>query len=145
VIAVDTNILVYAHRSDMRLHGPAVQVLGALLQSGLPWAVPWPCFHEFVGNVTHPRIHAPPTPLDVALQAVAAWLAAPNITVLSEGENHWRVLDTIAAAGGVVGPMIHDARIAAICIEHGVSALWSADRDFRRFPSLKVVNPLAGR
>jgi predicted nucleic acid-binding protein len=98
--------------------------------------------HEFLGIVTHPRIYDPPTPLDVALDTVDAWLQAPALLLLSEADDYWPHLRSLVVAGKVVGPKIHDARIAAICRQHGVRELWSADRDFSRFPDLTVVNPL---
>jgi toxin-antitoxin system PIN domain toxin len=143
VIAVDTNVLVYAHREDSPHHAAASAVLASLAQGPAPWAVPWPCLHEFLAVVTHPRIYRPPTTTDVALAALAALVAAPNVRVLSETDDHAEILAGLAATPGVVGPRVHDARIAAICLGHGVSELWSADRDFSWFPALRVRNPLA--
>jgi predicted nucleic acid-binding protein len=45
-------------------------------------------------------------------------------------------------SGKIAGAQVHDARIVALCLQHGVKELWSADRDFGRFPILAVVNPL---
>jgi toxin-antitoxin system PIN domain toxin len=146
VIAVDTNILVYAHREDRSFHPAAAHCLGELIAAGSPWAIPWPCVHEFLNVVTHPRIYNPPTPMSVALDAVETWLGMPNLVLLAEdSKGYWPVLRSLAVSGLVRGPQIHDARIAAICLQHGVNALWSADRDFGRFPALKVVNPLVSR
>jgi uncharacterized protein len=142
VIAVDTNILVYAHREDAAFHAVAASRLKHLAESRAPWAIPWPCVHEFLGIVTHPRIYDPPTPIDVALDTVDAWLQAPTLSLLSEAEDYWPHLRSLVVAGKVIGPKIHDARIAAICRQHAVRELWSADRDFSRFPDLTVVNPL---
>jgi len=143
VIAVDTNILVYAHREDTPFHAPASLRLAELAQGRSPWAIPWPCVHEFLSIVTHPRIFDPPTPLGVALEAVDAWLEAPALLLLAEADDYWQQLRTVIAAGKVVGPRVHDARIAALCRQHGVRELWSADRDFSRFADLNIVNPLA--
>ena len=142
MIAVDTNILVYAHRADSPFHAAALPTVSRLIQSQAQWAVPWPCFHEFVGVVTHPRVYAPPTPLATALDAVAEWLKAPNLVMLAEADDYWRELCSVATVGRIAGAKIHDARIVAICLQHGISELWSADRDFSRFPTLKVTNPL---
>lgn len=106
------------------------------------WAIPWPCLHEFLAIVTHRRIYAPPTPLELALDQVDAWLASPTLTLLAESETHWPTLRAFVTAGRIAGPQVHDARIAALCRQHGVRTLWSADRDFSRFASLAVVNPL---
>jgi len=144
MIAVDTNLLVYAHRADSPFHERAVAVLVAKAESGDRWAIPWPCVHEFVAIVTHPRIYRPPTPLPMAFAALRAWLASPGVVLLAEGPTHLATLEALALGGHVAGAAIHDARIAALCKQHGVQALWSADRDFSRYGGLKVVNPLVG-
>jgi uncharacterized protein len=142
VIAVDTNLLVYAHREDSPWHGRALAAVTALAEGRAAWAIPWPCLHEFLAIVTHPRIYRPPTPLAIALDQVAAWLESPTLQLLAEGGTYWETLNTLAAAGEALGPQIHDARMAALCLSHGVRELWTADRDFGRFPSLRVANPM---
>jgi toxin-antitoxin system PIN domain toxin len=142
VIALDTNILVYAHREDSSLHRPAYGRLAELAEGRAAWAIPWPCVHEFLAIVTHPRIFDPPSPLAKALGQVEAWLESPTLALLGEAEDHWPVLRRLLEAGRVSGPRVHDARIATLCLSHGVRELWSADRDFSRFPDLPVRNPL---
>jgi toxin-antitoxin system PIN domain toxin len=142
VIAIDTNILVYAHREDSPFHDVAARKLSELAEGQASWAIPWPCLHEFLAITTHPRIYDPPTPLAVALEQVDAWLEAPTLVLLAESGQHWSALRALADAGHVAGARIHDARIAALCLQHGVRELWSADRDFSRFVGLVVVNPL---
>jgi uncharacterized protein len=144
MIAVDTNILVYAHREDSPFHDTALRRVAELAEGSAMWAIPWPCIHEFLAIVTHPRIYAPPTPLDRALDQVDAWLESPTLAVLAEAGAHWLTLRGLLAEGRVVGPQIHDARVAALCRQHGVRELWSADRDFSRFAGLGVANPLLG-
>jgi hypothetical protein len=100
--------------------------------------------HEFLAIVTHPRIYAPPTPLARALDQVDAWLQSPTLALLTESAEHWRTLRALIAGGRIAGPQVHDARVAALCREHGVRELWSADRDFSRFAGLTVLNPLVG-
>jgi toxin-antitoxin system PIN domain toxin len=142
VIAVDTNILVYAHREDSLFHAAASRLVVALAEGRAPWAIPWPCLHEFLAIVTHSRIYDPPTPLPSALHQVDAWLEAPTLVLLAESEQYWAELRSLVTTGRVTGARIHDARVAALCILHGVSELWSADRDFSRFVDLSVTNPL---
>lgn len=142
MIAVDTNILVYAHRADADWHEPASAAITALANGTAPWAIPWPCVHEFLSVVTHPRIFAPPTPLARACDQVEAWLESPTVTLLGESPSYWPVLREMVLRSKVAGPMVHDARIAALCESHGVTELWSADRDFSRFAGLTVRNPL---
>jgi toxin-antitoxin system PIN domain toxin len=142
VIAVDTNILVYAHRADSAHHTQASAALTACAQSRKPWCIPWPCVHEFFAVVTHPRIYSPPTPPEKAMDQISAWLESPSLVLLGETDTHWLTLQKLLGNAKTVGPAVHDARIAALCLQHGVRELWSADRDFRRWPELKVVNPL---
>lgn len=144
MIAVDTNLLVYAHREDSTWHTAAVRRITELAEGRAAWAIPWPCVHEFLAIVTHPRIYAPPTPIDRALDQVGAWLESPSLVVLSETATHWAQLTALLDAGRVSGPQVHDARVAALCMQHGVAELWTADRDFGRFPGLAVRNPLVG-
>lgn len=142
MIAVDTNVLVYAHREESRWHERAFFRLAELAGGRESWAIPWPCVHEFLAIVTHPRIFDPPTPLAQALDQVDAWLEAPTLMLLAESRGYAEVLRAILERARAIGPQIHDARIAALCRFHGVSELWSADRDFGRFPGLRVRNPL---
>jgi toxin-antitoxin system PIN domain toxin len=144
LIAVDTNILVYAHREDSPFHETAFRRVCELAEGLAAWAIPWPCLHEFLAIATHPRIYAPPTPLAKALDQVDAWLESPSLTMLAESAAHWTTLRALLARGRILGPQVHDARVAALCLQHGVRTLWSADRDFSRFSGLSVVNPLVG-
>lgn len=144
MIAVDSNILVYAHREDSEWHAAAFEKLAGLAEGRGAWAIPWPCIHEFLAIVTHPRIYLPPTPVAAAVDQVEAWLESPSLVLLAESDGHWRALREALLGGRIVGAQVHDARIAALCMQHGVNELWSADRDFGRFPNLAVVNPLVG-
>jgi uncharacterized protein len=142
VIAVDTNILVYAHRRDSPFHDAAAARVRELAQDRAPWALPWPCLHEFFSVVTHPRVYDPPSTTEQAVGQIGAWLESPSAAVLSEGEAYWNELSRLLLDGKIAGPGVHDARIAALCLSHGVRELWSADRDFSRFPRLRTKNPL---
>ena len=144
VIAVDTNLLVYAHREDSPHHGRALACVTRLAEGTGRWAIPWPCIHEFLAVVTHPRIYVPPSPLAVALAQADTWCASPTVVLLAEAEGYWEVLRALVDRARVSGPGIHDARVAALCLVHGVSEFWSADRDFGRFRDLLVRNPLVG-
>jgi len=144
VIAVDTNILVYAHRVDSPFHATALRRVTELAEGPATWAIPWPCLHEFLAIGTHRRIYAPPTPLPQALDQVDAWLESPTLALLAESATHWSTLRTMLIDARVVGPQVYDARVSALCLQHGVRELWSADRDFSRFGGLTVINPLVG-
>jgi len=144
VIAVDTNILVYAHREDSPFHERAFGRVAELAEGREHWGIPWPCLHEFLAIVTHPRIYTPPTPLGRALDQIDAWLESPTLVLLAEQAAYWPYLRSLLTAGGIFGAQIHDGRIVALCRLHGVRELWSADRDFTRFARFAVVNPLVG-
>jgi hypothetical protein len=142
LIAVDTNILVYAHREDSPFHEAALARMIELAEGSSNWAIPWPCLHEFLAIVTHSRIYVPPTPLERATEQVDAWLGSPTVALLTESATHWATLRAMLSEGRISGPRVHDARVAALCRQHGVRQLWSADRDFSRFAGFSVVNPL---
>ncbi|MFA6568180.1 MAG: TA system VapC family ribonuclease toxin [Victivallales bacterium] len=142
MIAVDTNLLVYAHREDSPWHDEALKVMTELANGTSSWAIPWPCAHEFLSIVTHPKIYRPPTPMPIAIKALRAWMGAPTLHLLGESPDHLDRLERLILAAKAAGPMVHDARIAALCLSHGIRQFWSADRDFSRFPDLKIKNPL---
>ena len=144
MIAVDTNILLYAHRNDLSWHRPASTRLAALAEGRDAWAIPWPCVHEFIAKATHSKIFRAPSTLVEALGFVTELSKSPGLVFLSEAEGYWELLQQMIRSGKVVGAMVHDARIAALCLLHGVDELWTADRDFGRFPRLRVRNPLIG-
>ncbi len=107
-----------------------------------PWAIPWPCIHEFFAIVTHPRIYSPPTPRDRAVEQIDAWMESPSLVLLGEAQDYWPKLRALVLNGRIAGPLVHDARIAALCIQHGVQEIWTADRDFGRFAGIAVNNLL---
>jgi toxin-antitoxin system PIN domain toxin len=144
VIAVDTNILVYAHRKDSEFHAPAAKLVRALAEGLAAWSIAWPSVHEFFAIVTHPRIYRPPTPAERAIAQIDAWLGSPSLVLLGETPRHWTNLRALIGEARIEGAKVHDARIAALCMQHGVRELYSADRDFSRFPQIAVRNPLIG-
>lgn len=140
MIAVDTNILVSAHRHPAVDHEIARDVLERLVSQPGAWGLPWPVAHEFVCVAT--TLPGWGVSLDDALHAIGRLLQAPGCVPLGEGRTHWHRVSDLARKGRTPGARFYDARIAAICLDHGVRELWSADRDFGRFPELRVVNPL---
>lgn len=144
MIAVDTNVLVAAHRRDAVGHDAAAAAVRALAEGLSAWAIPAPCLHEFLAVVTHPKIFDPPTRMNDALAQVDAWLGSPSLAVMSESDRHWTSLGTMLRQSKATGARVHDACIAAICADHGVTTVLSADRDFGKFPGIRVQNPLRG-
>jgi toxin-antitoxin system PIN domain toxin len=141
VIAVDTNILVYARRQEAPQHREALALLTELAEGERSWGLPWPCVYEFLRVVTHPRVFDPPTNLDTALEDLDSLFSSPWIVLLGEGPAHTEHLRRTVSSGRATGNLAHDAHIAALCMEHGVHELLSADRDFNRFPGLNVRDP----
>lgn len=142
MIALDTNILVYAHRRDSEWHAAAAALVKSLAEDRIEWAIPWPCIHEFLAIVTHPGIFEPPSTTQQAVDQVDAWLGSPSLVLLTETDDHWAALRDLVSTAKLQGPLIHDARIAALCQANGIAELLAADRDFNRFPALTVRNPL---
>jgi len=143
VIALDTNILVYAHRRESRHHAACSKLLREHAEGDDSWAIPWPCLYEFYSVVTNPRIwgDAATQPAQ-AWRQITAWTQSPQNALLHETEDFLPVLERFVQRPKVRGAIVHDARVAAICYAHGVEVLLSADRDFALFPELKVSNPL---
>ena len=146
MIAVDTNVLVYAHRRESRHHAAAASLLRALAEGDAPWAIPWPCCYEFLSVVTNPRIwRNDATSVEQAWRQLAAWIASPSVRMIGETDDFVEILERFVRRPRVLGAVVHDARIAAICVAHGAEALLTRDRDFALFPELRTRDPLAGR
>ena len=142
MVAVDTNLLIYAHRAESPFHALAVAALDRLVASGRPWGTVWQCAHEFAAIVTHPKTYKPASTVEQCLAETRNWRQCPTFRFIAEGPGHWEALERLLRAGRVQGPLVHDAGIAAVCLANGVEEFWSVDRDFSRFPELKVRNPL---
>ncbi len=143
MVAVDTNILIYAHREEYNeIHELAVALLRPFVEGREQWAIPYPCAHEFISVVTHPKVFEKPTPVAEALDVLADFANSAGFHWLSESPGYFEMLCNVAVPAKVQGGRIHDARIAALCLHHGVRELWTADRDFSMFPKLKTRNPL---
>lgn len=142
MIALDTNILVAFHRQEYPTHEKARKELKALAEGTAPWAIPWPCIHEFAAVATNVRIFKEPSTPKEIIAVVDAWMKSPVLRLLGEGIGYWEQFQKILLQSNVSGARVHDARIVSICLDHGVECLWTADRDFSRFPSLKCFNPM---
>ena len=142
MIAVDTNLLVYSVREDSPWHKPAIACIRRLAEGASTWAIAWPCIHEFVAVVTHPRIYKPSTPLRDAILQVEYWMESPGLRLLGEGPSYWDHVKEFLITGKAAGPIVHDAHVVALCCQHGVREIWTTDRDYSRFRGLRVRNPL---
>jgi len=138
VIAVDTNVLVYAHRPELAKHGIARRVLTDLAEDPAPWAVPVFCLGEFLRVLTHPRILDPPLAAGEACEALGRVLQSPSVRVLIPGEAYTDLLLRAVNEAEATGNVVFDAQIVALCRESGVTALVTEDRDFARFRGFAI-------
>jgi len=136
VIAVDTNILLYADRREMPLHRRGLAALKKLAEGREAWALPVFCVGEYLRVVSHPRVFDPPTPVLDAMTSVESLLQAPTAHLLVPGEQYVPLLRQMIDSAGARGNLVFDAQIAAVCLEHGATTLLTEDRDFSRFPGI---------
>ncbi len=142
MIAVDTNLLVYAHRRESRVHGPASAIMRRLAEGDDAWAIPWPCCYEFLSVVTNRRIWKDrATTVERAWRQLDVWTSSPSSRLLGETDDFFDLLSGFIQRPRVHGPVIHDARVAALCVAHGAEALLTRDRDFSLFPELPTRDP----
>ena len=139
MIAVDTNILVYAHREELAQHRRARARLVELAEGAARWAIPVFCVGEFLRIATHPRLFDPPFGIDEACEALDRVLSSPSVVVLAPAERFWPLLASAMKESRAMGNLVFDAQIVAVCREAGVSALLTEDRDFDRFPGFRTA------
>jgi toxin-antitoxin system PIN domain toxin len=138
---VDANVLLYAYQPRAAQHERARQWLEQALSASQLVRFAWVTLWGFIRIATNPRVFEQPLAAAEAEAIVSAWLAQPNVGILEPGERHWEILRTLMNEGQTTGPLVMDAVLAAIALEHGAT-LYSTDRDFSRFAGLKCVNPL---
>lgn len=138
MIAVDTNVLIYAHRTETDLNAAATAELVRLAEGTEPWALPVFCLTEFMRVVTHRRVFNPPSTIAQAMGFINGIVAAPTCHVALPGTDFLQHLETTARRADARGNLMFDAQIAALCREHGIVAILTNDRDFERFDRLQV-------
>lgn len=143
MILVDANLLLYAHEADSgSRHEAARAWLERLLETEPDVRMGLVTLLAFIRISTDPRVYAQPRATAEVIGIVAGLLARPNVTVASPGDRHWAILADVAASGGARGPLLTDAHLASLAMEHGAT-LATSDRDFTRFHGLRHVDPLA--
>lgn len=140
MIAVDTNVLLYADREETPQHRSALRAIRRLAEGHEAWAIPIQCVGEFLRVVSHDRVYRPPTPIGDALASIESLLASPSARVLVPGSRYLRVLRDVIERSGARGNLVFDAQIAAVCLEHGATTLLTEDRDFTRFEGLRALS-----
>jgi uncharacterized protein len=141
MILIDANLLLYASDIASVQHQAARRWLENTLSGDEPAALSWAAVLAFLRVGTNPRVRRDAFSIAEALAIVAGWLERPTVTLLNPGERHWEILQDLMARGQARGPLITDAHLAALTIEHGAT-LATTDRDFARFPGLKFFNPI---
>lgn len=141
MIAVDTNVLVYAHRKQLLQHETALAWVRYLAEGVLPWGIPVFCLGEFIRVVTHPRVMDPPSSLDQALNALEGLVESSSVRILCPGTGFFELFCTMLRDADARGNLAFDAQIAAVCLEQGASKLLTFDRDFKRFLGLEIMTP----
>ncbi len=141
MILVDANLLLYAYNPSFHRHQQARAWLERVLSRPDPVCLAWATILAFLRIATNPRAFEYPLSMEEAVPIVSAWLKQPMVTILEPGERHWAVLTELLSQTQVRGPAVMDAHLAALAIEHG-AVLCTSDRDFARFPNLRMLNPL---
>lgn len=139
---LDANVLLYAYNVDSPHHEACRGWLeSAFNEANEIIGLPWQTILAFVRIATNPRAVPHPLSSEVACGIVNQWLSRPNVTTVGYGERFWALFSEQVAEGKVSGPLMTDAALAAIALEQGAT-LYSTDKDFRRFPALKLMDPL---
>ena len=142
MILIDANLLLYAYHPRAEQHELSRRWLEDTLSSPEFVRFAWVTLWAFLRIGTNPRVFERPLSTSEATVTISSWLAQPNVGILQPGERHWEILHSLLREGQTIGPLVMDAALAAIAIEHGAT-LFTTDRDFSRFSTLKWTNPLA--
>lgn len=143
MIVIDANLLIYAYDTAAPLHEKSVAWLEDALSGTDPMGLPWQSIAAFLRVMTNPKLRGRQYDRKEAAEIIEAWMAQPNVLILIPTDQHWPQFRRMILDGSASGPLISDAQIAALTVEYG-GVLYTADRDFARFPGLRWVNPLAG-
>jgi toxin-antitoxin system PIN domain toxin len=144
VILVDANLLLYAYHPRAPEHETSRAWLEAALSGPELVRFAWLTLWAFLRIGTNPHVFERPLSTSEAETVVSSWLAQPTVGILEPGERHWEILRGLMHGGQSAGPLVMDAVIAAIALEHGAT-LCTTDRDFSRFPGLRWANPLVAK
>ena len=143
MILVDANLLLYAHAADGGPRSEAARAwLERLLETEPDVRIGLAALLAFIRISTDPRVYSQPRTPAEAIGIVQGILARPNFAIASPGDRHWALLAGVAASGRARGPLLMDAHLATLAMEHGAT-LATTDRDFTRFHGLRHVDPLA--
>ncbi len=142
---VDTNVLVYATHTASPFHGRARALVEHLVGGPALAYLLWPAVIGYLRIVTHPSILATPLSSEEAMGNVEALLRPPHVRVAGEGSNFWPTFERVAGDVKPRGNLVTDAHLVTLMHEHGISTIWSHDRDFRMFRGISVKDPFSDR
>ena len=142
MIVLDANLLLYAYDPDSSHHKAARKCVERAFSGSEIVGIPWQTAGAFLRIITNPRLPGQRVTVERAIEVVDLWMEQPNVRMLTPGDRHWPILRQMISEGQARGPLLTDAQLAALTIEHG-GVLYTADRDFARFPGLRWTNPLA--
>lgn len=140
---VDANLLLYASDEASSFHARALEVLEALARGPELVYLFWPTVMAYVRVATHPAVFEAPLAPDVARANVERLLALPHVQTAGEQPRFWDTFRAVAADADARGNVVPDAHLVALMRENGVRAIWTYDRDFRRFSGIDVRDPFA--
>ena len=140
--SVDVNVLLYASDTSSPWHEQAANFMAACAVRPELCCLAWPTLMAYLRIATHPSVFAAPLSPDRARANVESLLALPRVRPLGEGERFWSSYWSVTGRP-VRGNLVPDAHLAALLLEHGVHLLYSRDRDFLKFPTLRLEDPFA--
>lgn len=141
MLLLDANLLIYAYYSDSDEHAGAKAWVQSAFSGAEAVGLPWLTILAFLRITTNQRIFERPLSMAKAQSIAASWLERPQVHTVEAGANFFNVLSKLLGPAQIKGPLVTDAAIAALAIEHGAT-LCTTDRDFARFSGLKWINPL---
>ncbi|MGA2984895.1 MAG: TA system VapC family ribonuclease toxin [Terriglobia bacterium] len=142
MVAIDTNLLVYAHRRNIPEHQTARKAIERASTDPRGWGIPLPCIAEFWCVVTHPASSGGPSPTKEARGFLHALVVTGGASVWTPGAGFWERLTQMASDMKIPGTRVYDLQIALVARENGATELWSHDRAFAVLPGLVVRDPL---
>jgi uncharacterized protein len=141
VIVVDANLLIYSYDTDSTHHRKSRAWVEEIFSDIELVGLPWQTVSAFLRVVTNRRLPGSRLTVEQAIEIVEAWLEQPNVRIIVASDDHWSVLKRMIVEGQASGPLVSDAELVALTVEYG-GVLYTADRDFARFPGLRWKNPL---
>jgi len=141
VIVVDANLLIYSYDTDSPHHKKSRAWVEKVFSDTELVGLPWQTVSAFLRVITNRRLPGSRLTVEQATEIVEMWLEQPNVRIIVAGDDHWSVLKRAMVEGRAAGPLVSDAELVALTVEYG-GVLYTADRDFARFPGLRWKNPL---